>query len=123
MKDVLAELSLGPKKLVGQCYDGAANMGGHKAGLAVRVQEGLSHAALYVHCWAHQLNLALTHACSNIDGVRDLFATYANLHTFLMGSPKRKEQFLELLPDHKSLGFQVCQRRDGHPDPEPSIAL
>jgi hypothetical protein len=64
IKKTLADLGLDPGNLVGQCYDGAANMSGHKTGLAKRVKDGLSSKALHVHCWAHQLNLALQHASS-----------------------------------------------------------
>ena len=52
------KLGLDISKLVGQCYDGAANMSGCEKGLASRVQE-VSSLAIYVHCYAHLLNLAL----------------------------------------------------------------
>ncbi len=49
-------------KLVGQCYDGAANMSGKKNGLSVQIRK-LAKKAIYVHCYAHQLNLVIQHSC------------------------------------------------------------
>ena len=44
--------------MVGQCYDGAANMSGVQKGVAARMQE-IVPEAVYVHCNAHRLHLAL----------------------------------------------------------------
>ena len=53
--------------LVGQCYDGAANMSGWRNGLNVKIR-ALAFMALYVHCYAHQFNLCLVDACNKIKG-------------------------------------------------------
>jgi len=49
--------------LIGQGYDGAAAMGGHLNGVRTAIQEQYPEA-LYVHCAAHSLNLALSKSCS-----------------------------------------------------------
>ena len=64
LTDVLCTLDLPLAQLRAQCYDGAANMRGRYSGLATRVQE-VAKMAVYVHCHAHQLNLALQQACSS----------------------------------------------------------
>ena len=58
LKSKLLELGLDIEHLVGQCYDGASNMSGSGKGVAAKVQEVVPNA-LYVHCHAHLLNLAL----------------------------------------------------------------
>ena len=46
----------------GQCYDGASNMAGSRTGCSTLVQQK-APKALYTHCAAHQLNLAVVSAC------------------------------------------------------------
>ena len=46
----------------GQGYDGAANMSGIHKGVQARVRQRFPFA-LYTHCKAHNLNLAIVHAC------------------------------------------------------------
>ena len=56
--NVLENLSLDYKtKLVGQCYDGAANMSGIKNGVNKKIRSQVKKA-LYIHCYADQFNLA-----------------------------------------------------------------
>ena len=47
----------------GQCYDGASNMCGARSGVKAVVQE-VASKAMYYHCSAHRLNLAVVSACS-----------------------------------------------------------
>ena len=49
--------------LVGQCYDGAASMSGWLTGLNMRIR-AIALMALFVHCYAHQLNLYLVAGCA-----------------------------------------------------------
>jgi len=72
-------------KLVWQCYDGAANMKGIKNGLNVKIKEKAKKAS-YIHCYAHQLNLALQHSCMVIKKARDTLDTINSLHSFIEGS-------------------------------------
>ena len=41
-----------------QTYDGVANMAGHLSGVAARIQQE-EPKALFVHCFAHSVNLCL----------------------------------------------------------------
>ena len=84
-------------KLVGQCYDGAANMSGLKNGLNKKIREK-AKKALYIHCYAHQLNLALMHSCNNIKHARNCLDTLNSLHSFIEGSAKRHSLF-QLIQD------------------------
>ena len=58
IKDVLLRCSLPVANCIGQAYDGAANMSGVRNGVRALMKkaEGASHC-LYVHCFAHSLNL------------------------------------------------------------------
>ena len=91
--EVLDKLGLDYKsKMVGQCYDGARNISGIRNGLHIKIRE-VADKALYVHCYAHQLNLALQHSCDNIPKARNCLNTLNSLHDFVEGSAKRHALF------------------------------
>ena len=93
IKNVMKSFGLDfESKLVGQCYDGAANMSGHKNELHVKIRE-MSKNAIYVHCYAHQLKLALQHSVEEIPIGRNTLSTLNSLHNFIEGSAKRHDQF------------------------------
>ena len=64
LKDVLLRMQLDITKCRGQCYDGAADVSGHVTGLRSKVLKEESRA-IYVHCRAHKLNLAVQDAMNN----------------------------------------------------------
>ena len=70
-------------------------MRGRYSGLATRVQEIENHA-IYIHCHAHQLNLALQSACCAVRDVRNVLGTVSSLYTFLEGSAKRHAKLAEM---------------------------
>jgi len=63
---ILHHLSLWELPLInlrGQCYDGSSNIAGAKSGCKALIMKQ-APMALYTHCTAHQLNLAVVTACS-----------------------------------------------------------
>ncbi|CAF1118598.1 unnamed protein product, partial [Brachionus calyciflorus] len=70
VKKYLADSCLDFANIVGQCYDGASNIKGEYKGLAARVRLE-APTALYIHCYAHRLNLALLDSCDNIKEVHN----------------------------------------------------
>ena len=62
------------QKLVAQCYDGASVMSGQHRGVQSIVKETYPNAH-YAHCYAHQLNLILQQATSQIVSVRVFFVS------------------------------------------------
>uniref|UniRef100_H3AGW7 DUF4371 domain-containing protein n=1 Tax=Latimeria chalumnae TaxID=7897 RepID=H3AGW7_LATCH len=74
VKDILVCCMLPLSACWGQAYDSAGNMAGKLHGLAARIRE-LEPAALYVHCFAHYLNLCLqdsTRQCMMIRNALDI---------------------------------------------------
>ena len=51
--------------------------------------------AVYIHCWAHKLNLVLINACSDTPHVLDFFSTLQSLYTFFSGSTLRHSKYLD----------------------------
>ena len=56
VKSIYQETGLKMDCLVGQCYDGASNMSGCQNGLQTLITKEVP-AAIFVHCYAHQINL------------------------------------------------------------------
>ena len=86
-------LWLGTKNLRGQFYDGAFNISGRFNDLQAKIQE-VNKSALYVHCYAHSLNLVLVSTISLAS--RNFFGVIQSLYNFIAGSSKRHDIFLKM---------------------------
>ncbi|XP_060855729.1 zinc finger MYM-type protein 1-like [Metopolophium dirhodum] len=99
--------------LYGQGYDGAANMSGQFKGVKSIIQAKYPKA-LYVHCVAHSLNLAVSSAC-DLQPIRNCLGVIEKLYCFF-NTPKRKNALFEaisnsdLIPSIKSLK-RLCATR------------
>jgi len=80
--------------MYGQGYDGAANMAGRFKGTQTVVRETYPKA-LYVHCAAHSLNLAVSAACG-IQAIRNCLGVLEKMYCFL-NTPKRKNVLLNFI--------------------------
>lgn len=100
--------------LLGQGYDGAAAMSGNFKGVQAVIRE-VHPAALYVHCSAHSLNLALAHS-SNIHHIRNCIGIIKSVGNFIKISAKRtellKNKIKEFLPQTKWTKLtSMCETR------------
>jgi hypothetical protein len=84
----MEEKGLDLSKCRGQGYDGAATMSGVYSGVQSRILEKVPNA-LYIHCVAHNLNLVLNDAVSQVQEVSQFFDVIQRLYTFFGGSIKR----------------------------------
>lgn len=66
--------------MIGQGYDGAGAMSGVHIGCQTRVR-AVHPSAIYVHCSAHNLNLALANA-SSITEVKNVMGLISDVHDF-----------------------------------------
>ncbi|XP_070406828.1 zinc finger MYM-type protein 1-like [Nothobranchius furzeri] len=96
---ILEEYECCLDKVVAQCYDGAAVMASGLNGVQAKIKEK-APMALFIHCYAHRLNLVLTQGASKLKECKVFFANLNGLAAFFSRSPKRTQ----LLDD-------VCKRR------------
>ncbi|KAK7603344.1 hypothetical protein V9T40_003346 [Parthenolecanium corni] len=68
------------KKLLSQCYDGAAVMKGCRGGVQALLGEKLERAIPYVHCFNHQLHLIVTDLVKKVNSVQKYFDYCARIH-------------------------------------------
>ncbi|XP_040024980.2 zinc finger MYM-type protein 1 [Gasterosteus aculeatus] len=85
----LAEL-----KCVAQRYDGAAVMSGSTGGVQVHFRR-LHPEAIYVHCYAHELNLVLCHTCRAVSEAVELFNLLECVYSFFSTSRVNHHKFEE----------------------------
>ncbi|KAL4121591.1 hypothetical protein QTP88_014076 [Uroleucon formosanum] len=75
-------------KLIAQTYDGAAVMSGQHNGLQALVRLKCKNA-MFVHCYAHKLNLILKQSVDHIKECKVFFLTLSGLSSFFSKSTKR----------------------------------
>ena len=83
----LSDTGIDVSKMRGQGYDGATAMSGRLNGAQAYIRE-IIPTALYVHCAAHNLNLAVSNSC-DLSPVRNCMGTIASVHNFF-NAPKRQ---------------------------------
>lgn len=80
--------------LYGQGYDGASNMSGQFQGVQAHIRVKYPKA-IYVHCAAHSLNLAVSTA-SNLKAIRNCLGIIEKLYNFF-NTPKRNHVLLSTI--------------------------
>ena len=92
LKEKLKTFGLNLQDVRGQCYDGAAAMRGQYSGVAKRILDE-NALAMYIHCYAHVLNLCIVDVSSEVMAVRNMFGVLNKLYTFIDASSKRHSVF------------------------------
>ena len=90
VEDLFCRHGLSISRLRGQGYDGASNMQGELNGLKALILKE-SPCAYYVHCFAHQLQLALVAVAKNHDQIALLFNLVSNVVNVVGASCKRRD--------------------------------
>ena len=90
LEKLLSINGLSLSSIRGQGYDGASNMRGKFGGLRTLIQNE-NPSAYYVHCFAHQLQLALVACAKAHKGVSAFFGNVNILVNFIKSSNKRQE--------------------------------
>ncbi|KAF0711335.1 zinc finger MYM-type protein 1-like [Aphis craccivora] len=91
---LIKENNLDINKCIAQCDDGASVMSGVYSGVQQKISEIVPHA-VYIHCYAHRLNLCLVDCIQNVPLIVDFFDTIQNFYKYLMNSQTRYELFVE----------------------------
>lgn len=90
-------------------------MNGRIAGLSTLITSQISSKAVYVHCYAHRLNLALEAACSKISKVKEMVCTAKSLYAYVEGSAKRSHLFKNIQDESIRTPLKrLCETRWNH---------
>ena len=80
--DTISKHQLDLTCIVSQGYDGASVMSGNCSGVQTRLKEFAPHA-VYIHCYAHILNLVLVDSVKAVSDATQFFALVESLYVFL----------------------------------------
>ena len=80
IKMTLQSCNITYKKLVGQAYDGASNTSGCYNGLQALIKQEVGKKAVFVHCYAHVLNLVLSDCSSVALDAANLFSYLESMY-------------------------------------------
>jgi hypothetical protein len=92
IKDMLLRMNLQLCHCRGQCYDGASNMSGSRNGVAAQITRE-ENRALYLHCFTHSLNLAVSDTVKNSIVCRAALEIAFEVTKLVKYSPKREAAF------------------------------
>ncbi|XP_030753184.1 zinc finger MYM-type protein 1-like [Sitophilus oryzae] len=90
--------------IIAQAYDGASVMSGRNGGLQAKIRE-IHPEAIYIHCMAHRLNLAVVDSCNDIQGVKEFFNILESLFVHF-SQPSNHKTFIET---QKALGTKTLE--------------
>ena len=117
LEEQLVHDGISDVKCVAQAYDGASVMSGAIGGVQAKFRDKHPEA-IYVHCYAHQLNLVLCHTCHAVPEASDLFDKLQSLYSFFSKSlvhHTHSEMFrigwdcnLNLCSCHRPAGHASC---------------
>ncbi|XP_028061118.1 zinc finger MYM-type protein 1-like [Camellia sinensis] len=94
MENLFSRLGLSISRLQGQGYDGTSNMQSEFNGLKTLILKENPYA-YYVHCFAHQLQLALVAVPNNHNQIALLFTLVSNVVNVVGASCKRRDTVRE----------------------------
>ncbi|XP_069194095.1 uncharacterized protein [Procambarus clarkii] len=97
-------------KLRGQAYDGAACMSEAYEGLQAELN-ALQPKAAYIHCAAHNLNLVLKDAMSDVLEVQNFFGIVENIYYFFASSLSRWNKLCLFLPNSSINLSKMCPKK------------
>ncbi|XP_070405664.1 zinc finger protein 862-like [Nothobranchius furzeri] len=69
-------------EMISQCYDGAYVMSGVRGGVQALLQKKVGKDIPYIHCYNHQLHLAVVHAMQAEPCAKTFFDLSGSLHSF-----------------------------------------
>ena len=81
---------------VALCYDGASVMSGEFNGVQQQFRVLCGSPCIYVHCYAHRVNLVLVDACAAVQPDSDLFGLLEAVHNFVTVSTVRHDKFVSV---------------------------
>lgn len=110
--DRLKTVGIPIKFCIGQSYDGASVMSGQSSGVQARIKED-SEWAIYVHCYAHRLNLVIVDSCKSVKFAADFFSILQRLYIFMSSSyvhPKWLCLQKQLHPDERAVELKALSQ-------------
>ncbi|CAM4938755.1 unnamed protein product [Rotaria socialis] len=78
---------------IAQCYDGASVMSGSQAGVQTLMRQNYMPRGIYIHCFAHRLNLVIGDVCKVVSYIDEFMAILSKIHEYFTCSSVTNEYF------------------------------
>ena len=121
LKDVLLRMNLKLNKCCGQCYDRCSTRTSHRNGVVVQIKKE-EKRALYTHCYAHSLNLAIDNTMKNSALLKHTIHNTFELTKLVKKSLKKDSKLKEV---HNSLAIADDRNNQDYElnEAKPSISV
>ena len=106
LKDILLRCNLTIDDCRWQTYDGAANMGGSRNGVAASLSSE-NPCTLYIQCGNNSLDLALHDCVKESEIISDAFKVVQDLAVFIRFSPTQMAEYQHIVKDINDNSTQV----------------
>ena len=108
----IVELGLDLNKCVAQCYNGASVMGGRVSGVQRWLQDIVGKGCIYIHCYAHRLNLVLVNVAHGIAEVSNFFGIMEAIYKFFSMSVLRHDALVKSQRDQGLRPIEIPRLSD-----------
>jgi len=95
LEDVLIRCDISLDDCRGVCFDGASVMSGCNSGVAMQLVQK-NHKAVFIHCMAHSLSLAVQDSIRNLPNFRNHLDVAKDIIQLIRASPKRRGIFAQV---------------------------
>ena len=109
IKMTLNSCNISYEKMVDQAYDGASNMSGCYNGLQALITQEVGERAVFVHCYAHVLNLVLSDCASVALDAANLFSYLESMYLLVTKCAEIEKIFRKAQED-RSLSYLSLKR-------------
>ncbi|CAF1442011.1 unnamed protein product [Rotaria magnacalcarata] len=100
--ELLMKHDISIQDCIGQCYDGASVMSGRHAGVQTLMRQNYMPRGVYIHCFAHRLNLVICDVCIVVSYVDEFMGILSKIHQYFTSSSVNNEHFR-----HAQLSLQL----------------
>ena len=111
IKDIILRLAFDSKKLQGQYYDSCVTMMGKKRGVTTQIKNNIQLVALFIHCYAHLLNLTCVDWIRNVAVVSKSLDTSYKITKLLRFSPQRDLRLRKIHEEEYCKIEKKCSRK------------
>ena len=111
IKDIILRLAFDSKKLQGQYYDSCVTMMGKKRGVTTQIKNDIQLVTLFIHCYAHLLNLTCVDWIRNVAVVSKSLDTSYKITKLLRFSPQRDLRLRKIHEEEYCKIEKKCSRK------------
>ncbi|CAF4660031.1 unnamed protein product [Rotaria socialis] len=92
----LSSLNIDLNYCIAMCFDGASVLSGKHAGVQALLRQQHIPNAIYVHCYAHKLNLVICNVTKSVPYLSEFYSIISKIYTYFHTSSVTNETFKKI---------------------------